>query len=33
MQEQEEQEYVKVPKKVLEELLKTIREAKEALQH
>jgi hypothetical protein len=33
MQEQEEQEYVKVPKKVLEELLKAIHEAKEALQH
>jgi hypothetical protein len=33
MQEQEEQEYVKVPKKVLEELLKAIREAKESLQH
>jgi hypothetical protein len=29
---QKEEEYVKVPKKVLEELLKTIREAKEALQ-
>jgi len=31
--QKEEQEYVKVPRKVLEELLKAIREAKEALQH